>query len=88
MGKYDAWEGAVDVNGDKTPITRKPIELVSADEWATMSLGELQQQKGILQARMNIAASHSPQLLPAMRKGIAQLDAIIGSIYTDDTGLI
>jgi hypothetical protein len=88
MGKYSQIEGARDVNGDVTPTTLKPIDKVEGNKWSEMSIGELLEQRSALYGRAEKAASYCPQALPAIRQGIAQLDAIISSKDSDDFGLI
>lgn len=81
--------GPLDVNGDINPITHESIEKVDANDWTTMSAGELQHQKSVLQTRLNIAAQYSPKLIPLIKRGIAQIDQIIASKNSDtDTGLM
>ena len=47
----------VDVNSDITPITRKPISQVMADQWQDMNIMQLHQQLDILQERFLSAQS-------------------------------
>lgn len=88
MGKYDRIEGSRDVNGDVTPTTLKPIDKVDGQKWSEMSIGELLEQRTALYSRVELAAGYCPQAIPAIRQGIAQLDALISSKDSDDFGLI
>jgi len=71
--------GPLDVNGDTTPITRKPIDQIDADQWNTMNIGELWDQRLFLQNRLNLVLSNSghPDAIKAMQTGLANIDAII-----------
>lgn len=40
-----------------TPITRRPIEHIDADQWPSMTTGELVDQRTLLNNRMNLARS-------------------------------
>jgi hypothetical protein len=87
--KKEDVEGAVNVNDDITPITRQPIDQVSADEWSTASVAELQAQLATLSRRAQMAAeigNHS--MLIQLNRGITRLKAIVKSKSNDDVGLI
>ena len=86
MSKYKDIEGAVSVNGDLTPISREPINKIEGTEWQDMSLSQLHEQRGMLMTRMSVAANVCPSALPALRQGVAQIEAIINSkVTTTDT---
>ena len=88
MSKYKDIEGAVSVNGDMTPISREPINKIEGTEWQDMSLSQLHEQRGMLMTRMGVAASVCPSALPALRQGVAQIEAIINSKVTNTDILI
>jgi hypothetical protein len=79
MTKSDAahLEGAVDVNGDITPITRIPISHINADNWDNMSMDELMEQKSALLQRRQIAGQYSPAIVLQLDRGILRLDTMI-----------
>ena len=86
--KKEDLEGAVNVEGDITPITRKPIEQVDASEWHKLSVAELATQRATLQQRLTMAHKFSPHLVTPIQRGIAMLDRIIKSKQNEDVGLI
>ena len=87
--KREDLEGAVDVNGDITPITRQPIEQVDASDWTDRSVAELARQRVTLQQRLYYVQQHgSADMVKALKLGIAQLDLIIKSKHNNDVGLI
>jgi len=71
--------GPIDVNGDTTPITHKPIDQIDATQWNTMDLGDLWNQRIFLQNRLNLVLNNSgsPDAITAMQSGLANIDAII-----------
>ena len=77
MSKYKDIEGAVNVNGDITPVSRQPVNQITGGEWEDMSLSLLHEQRNMLYTRLSTAASICPQAMPTIRQGIAQIDAII-----------
>ena len=88
MSKYKDIEGAVPVDGDVTPISRQPINQIHGTEWHDMSMSQLHEQRGMLMTRMSVAANVCPSALPALRQGVAQIDAIINSKVTNTDTLI
>ena len=85
--KYKDLEGAIGVNSDKTPITRRDVPTVDASEWANMSLIQLVNQREALANRLMMAGENYA-MQTAIRRGLARLDAIIASKQTDDIHLI
>lgn len=75
IGKYT---GAVNVNGDVTPVTRVKVETVSPEKWMDMGIGELFDQRVILADRMIKAhqAGHA-EIGRQILGGISQIDAIL-----------
>lgn len=69
--------GPISVTDDVTPITQQKVELVDATLWSQMSLTQLWDQRTILESRMLMASAQNPSMAVAMKKGLAQLDAII-----------
>lgn len=71
--------GPIDVNGDWTPITKKPIDQIDATQWGEMNIGELWDQRVFLQNRLNLVLNNSghPDTIKAMQMGLANLDAHI-----------
>ena len=90
MSKYSEIEGAVNVNGDMTPITRKPIEQIDSSEWHKLSTAQLHDQRIVLQNRMYSVANlpNGAAMYAQMQKGLAQLDAIIATRTKDNIELI
>lgn len=91
MSKYKDIEGAVPVNGDITPITRKKIEQVDSSQWNEMTVSELYDQRIILSNRMSQASmSGNPAILQQIECGLRALDAIISerSQGSDEINLI
>lgn len=86
--KYKDIEGAVPVDGDLTPISRKPVNKVEGDEWADMSIGQLHEQRSFMLTRLGAAQSFCPKGVPAIKAGINRLDALLRSKTTNDTTLI
>jgi hypothetical protein len=88
--KYKDLEGSVPVNGDITPITRKPIAQLDSSEWDNMTTTELVEQRMTLFNRMTLAQSMGQmQLVPAMQRGLNHLDLILKERReTEDTHLI
>jgi len=76
--KYKDLEGSVPVNGDITPITRRPIDQLDASEWENMTTAELVGQRNALYNRITLAQSMGQlQMVPAMQRGLNYLDAIL-----------
>lgn len=76
--KYKDLEGSVPVNGDITPISRKPIDQIDSSEWANMTTAELIEQRNALQSRINLALSMGQaQLIPTMQRGLLFVDALL-----------
>lgn len=88
MTKIKNIEGAVPVDGDITPITRRKIDQIDAANWSSMSVNELTDQRIILQNRIIAAqCSGNGSLISQLRMGLAQLDGLIqqrGSIKSED----
>ena len=53
--KIAALEGAVNVNGDTTPISRQPIQRIDSTEWGTMGRTKLFNQREALDTRLSFA---------------------------------
>lgn len=84
--KLKPYEGAVDVNGDTTPISRQPIKSIERAQWHTMNLDQLWEQKDILTQRLQMASRQSPQFQQSIQAGIYELDAVMANKFgTDDT---
>lgn len=78
-------EGTFPVDGDINPITREPIEKVTANQWGEMSLNELYSQRDILTRRAQLAINAG--LFNAalqIRQAISVLDDRIDSIPHDN----
>ncbi len=81
-------EGAISVQGDITPITRKPVEAVTADKWQGMSVLELSRQREILTQRMYFAQRNG--LLDGAKtieQGIMLIDMLLDEKSGDGTGI-
>lgn len=82
-------EGAVNVNGTVTPISRQPITTVTSDKWGTMGRTELFNQRQAMDARLAYASQiGNPEMIKALQAGIAQIDARLNQLYTDELGLL
>ena len=71
-------EGAVSVNGDITPITRKKITQINSEKWAEMSVSDLIDQRSTIEERIYAAnrAGHADLSLQ-LRRGLTALDSLI-----------
>jgi hypothetical protein len=78
MSNYKDWEGAVPVNGNITPITRRPIEQIDSSTWEKLSTSELIDQRNALIERMNIARSMgNANMIATMQQGLMYIDALL-----------
>ncbi len=78
----------VDVNSDITPITRKPIAKVMADQWNDMNVMQLHQQLEILQERYLSAQScGNIEIANQVNRGILQLQLLIHHKTPDEIKL-
>lgn len=69
-------EGAISVQGDVTPITRQPVQAVTANEWNTMTMNQLHSQREILVQRYYGALSAGMlQGAQTIQMGIMTIDA-------------
>jgi hypothetical protein len=69
-------EGAISVQGDVTPITRNPVENVTANEWNEMTINQLHSQREILVQRYYGALSGGmTQGAETIQMGIMTIDA-------------
>ena len=76
--KYKHLEGAVSVNGDRTPITRRPIDQIDASQWEEMTFEQLVQQHGALLERIQRAQTMSRgDLAKQMQAGLKYLQQLI-----------
>ena len=81
ISKYREYEGAVPVNGDVTPITRRKVELVDSSQWPNLSLAQLWQQRETLEERITMASQMNQSMANQMKQGLALLDAIIAKKF-------
>lgn len=82
-------DGPVPVEGDITPITRQRIPQVNSARWLDMNVGELQDQKSILDARYVMAAQiGNYALMQQIQMGITYISSIINSKADKDVSLI
>lgn len=87
--KLKPGEGAVNVSGDVTPITRKPVTHINTNDWGEISQRELLDQRDVLNQRLLFALQQRNQpMITAIRNGIAQIDAIVNDNRTDEFGLL
>jgi len=79
--------GPINVNGSVTPITRKPIEQITADKWSTMTTGELYEQRSFLQSRLHLVTANSghPDTIAQMQLGLNRIDAFIAAGDNNDS---
>lgn len=76
--KYEHLEGAVPVNGDITPISRKPIDQIDSRDWEDMPFEALSEQYTMLQNRIYVVESMGrPDMLKQMKQGLAYLMQLI-----------
>jgi len=92
MAKYpsiSALEGAVNVAGSVTPITRRPVTQINAEEWGNMGRTELFNQRQALDQRLSYAMQRGdPAMIAALQQGLAVLDFRLNELYTDDLGML
>ncbi len=70
--------GAVNINGDVTPISREPIGQVTPEKWKEMTIENLWEQRFILSERMAKAhQSGYAGLAQQVQTGITSLDVFI-----------
>jgi hypothetical protein len=82
-------EKPIDVAGDKTPISKTPVQQVHADRWHSMSVQELFEQKSILDGRLVAAAQvGSIVLMRQIQMGIDQIQQIITQKSSNETRLL
>ena len=81
----------ISVNDDITPITKKPILQVDANNWSKLSITELWEQRTTISNRLDYALQlgHT-DMIKQIRMGLNTLDQIIAerSANSEDTGLI
>ena len=78
MPDIDKFTGAVNINGDLTPITRQKIETVTAERWTEMNNSELHDQRIILNNRMNMAYnSGQAAVAQQIQAGINTIEALL-----------
>jgi hypothetical protein len=71
-------EGAISVQGDITPISRQPVENITADKWADMSVLQLSQQRHVLSQRLYFAQRNGLyEGAKTIQMGIAYIDALM-----------
>lgn len=71
-------EEAISVEGNVTPITKKPIYSINANQWHKMSVTELYDQLSVLHNRLVIANQlGNYALLQQLQVGVAQLQSVI-----------
>jgi len=78
MADVKDFTGAVNINGDITPITRQKIEKVSPENWGKMDINALWDQRIILNNRsvMALQAGHA-EIAKQLQVGINTIDAIL-----------
>lgn len=85
MSKRKNIEGAIPVNSDVTPITRKKIEQVDASKWHEMTTQQLFDQKVILTERLYQAQMvGNYHIVQQIQKGIQALDALLTQHNIDE----
>lgn len=68
----------IPVDGNITPITKRQIHDVRAQEWQKMSINELLDQRSILHSRLIIASQlGNDSLLQQIQVGVSRIDAFI-----------
>lgn len=93
MADVKDFTGAVNVNGDVTPITRQKIEKVTPEKWGQMDINGLWDQRIILNNRavMALQSGHA-EVAKQVQAGINMIDAILQqkaeAASKNDQGLI
>lgn len=78
IAKYKELEGSVPVNGDITPVSRKPIDKIDATLWEEMSFESLVDQQISLQKRIDMARTMGrPDMAKQMERGLSYLMQLI-----------
>ncbi len=68
----------IQVDGEITPVTKRPIQQIKADEWGKMTVNDLYEQRSVLQNRVYVAAQiGNSALMQQLQIGVAHLDALI-----------
>jgi hypothetical protein len=80
----DQFTGAVNIEGDITPITRQPIDKVNAEGWGKMTVSELHQQREILQRRYYQALSVGVNA-GTINQGIKMIDEMLENMGSGDS---
>ena len=76
--KYKHLEGSVPVNGDITPITRKPVPKINALEWEDMTFEQLSDEYTKLATRIETVRSMGrADIVTQMERGMKYLLQII-----------
>lgn len=82
-------EKPIDVSGNRTPISKTPVQQIRADKWASMTTQELFEQKSILDSRLVAAAQvGSVTIMRQIQQGISQIQEIITQKSSNDTRLM
>ena len=76
--KYKHLEGSVPVDGDITPITKKPVSQINARTWEDMTFEALSDQYIDLQNRIELANQMGRQdMVKQMQRGLGYLLQLI-----------
>lgn len=66
------------VDGDVEPISGKPIQQVDAQDWDSMSVSKLFEQRNVLTERMQFALSSGhPEIAKQVQLGIHKINFLI-----------
>lgn len=84
------FEGSVDVNGDKTPITRKPVEQIDSTKWNELSTAELHDIRTLIISRMNAVGNlpNGTSMHKQLQQGLNALEQLIATRQHDNIELI
>lgn len=78
--KYKHLEGAVNVNGDLTPITRRPVDQICSVDWEEMSFEALSHEYTKLTNRIELANRMGrSDMVGQMNRGLKYLLQLIDS---------
>ena len=78
MPNIKDYEGSVPVDGNVTPTTREKIEQIDANNWPSMSVSELYDQRILLSNRIaKAAAAGNISVVQQLERGLQTIDALL-----------
>ncbi len=80
MENIKKYTGTVSVDGDLTPITRKPIDVINADLWPEMTIEQLYDQRIMLNNRIHCAVEAGMyDMVQQLQHGMVTINGILSS---------